>query len=87
MSGSLAQLRCCDAYLRSAAATLADRPSGDSPHSDQSFVVPSRRVLIVEFRDEVFADLKSLCNGHACEVERAGSGAEVPARAGVVVAA
>ena len=77
MFESLAQLRCCDAYLRSVATNVTHRfaASAAGPRS----VETSRRVLIVEFSDEVFADLKCLLEDHGWEVARAASGAAVAA--------
>lgn len=76
MFGSSAQLRCCDAYLRSSVKTTASRPSASAAAGQES-VGLSRRVLIAEFRDEVFADLKRLFEDYECEVARAESGADV----------
>lgn len=77
MFGSLAKLRCCDAYLRSAV-TSVNRRSAWAPKEQP--VESSRRVLVVEFRDEVFAELKSVFEEHGCEVARAASGASVAAQ-------
>ena len=81
MLASSAQLRCCHAYLHSylhsAATTTAHRRSTDSPASDRRIAVHSQRVLVVEFRDEVYASLKSLLEAYGWEVARAASGAEV----------
>lgn len=78
MFGSSTQLRCCDAYLRSAAKNVTQGYASTRKRKSVELV---RRVLIVEFRDEVFADLKSVLEDHGCEVVRAVSGAEVAAQA------
>lgn len=75
MFSNLAQLHCCDAYLRSAAKTLNRQSTSTS--SFQQTVGSPRRVLVVEFRDEVFANLKTLLENHGCLVARAMSGAAV----------
>lgn len=76
MFGSLTQLRCCDAYLRSSVKTTVSRRPASAGAGRES-VGLSLRVLIVEFRDEVFDDLKHLFEDYGCEVARAGFGAEV----------
>ena len=80
MLGSFAQLRCCHAYLRSETTTLIGHRHGDSPVMGRESTVPLRRALIVEFRDEVFAHLKSLLEDCGYEVARAASGAAVAAQ-------
>lgn len=76
MLGSLVKLRCCDAYLCSSLKTTVSRRPATAGAGRQS-VSLCRRVLIVEFRDEVFAHLKQLFESYGCEVARAGTGAEV----------
>ena len=68
MFGSLNQLKCCAGYLRSTATSLRERsPSPNNP----TFAAPRLHVLIVEFRDEVFARLKTLFEEHGYKVSRA----------------
>jgi len=70
------ELRSCDAYLRSVASTSVPRSQ-----KSNSFRHPSTRlrprVLVIEFRDEVYSGLKSLLEEHGFEVERAALGATV----------
>lgn len=68
------QLRGCDACLRSTATGTKTRTAsieGGRPNRKR------RRVLIVEFRDEVFAVLKALFEEHRYQVKRAVSGGGV----------
>lgn len=74
MFGNSSQLRCCDAYLRSAAARTREQ-SASTARGRSAGTYP--RVLIVEFRDEVFAALKSLLEENRCQVGRAVSGRDV----------
>lgn len=76
MLRTLAEMRCCDEYLGSTAGTHERRTSAAT--SRQRQVVPiGPRVLVVEFRDEVFAGLKAVLDEHDCYVGRAQSGADV----------
>ena len=76
MLSSQYQLRCCDAYLRSESRALKRRSStGISSRRDSTRLRP--RVLVVEYRDEVYAGLKALLEEHGSELERAESGATV----------
>lgn len=79
MITNIASMRCCDAYLRSAASTVRRLPA-DLSVLGRETAVPLRRVLVVEFRDEVFAGLKSLLEDCGCEVARAASAAAVAAQ-------
>ena len=74
MFESSTQLQCCAAYLRS---TASDRHSNSSSDPVKT---ASRRLLIVESRDEVFATLKRVLEEQACEVARAVRGTEVAHR-------
>ncbi len=75
MLESQARFRCCEAYLRGVAKTVnlhsASTPSYRTP------VRAAKRVLIVEHRDEVFADLRSLFEARRCQVAQIVSGAVV----------
>jgi len=69
-------LRCCDAYLRSAGRDYHLRPS-DSISPRREGTQRRARALVVEFRDEVYAGLKAQLEEYGFEVERAESGATV----------
>ena len=76
MIETLSQLRCYEGYLRSTAIAPARCPSNSNSTASQltSF---RPRVLVVEFRDEVYAGLKAVLEEHGCHVARAEFGATV----------
>ena len=76
MLETYSQLRCCAGYLRSAAVSPARRASGSISAASQlaSF---RPRVLLVEFRDEVYAGVKTVLEEYDCQVVRSEFGATV----------
>lgn len=76
MLSTLTNLRCCDAYLRSAGGAQKRRTSDSISPGSQSTRF-RLRVLVVEFRDEVYAGLRALLDEHGFEVQRAESGSTV----------
>lgn len=77
MFGNSTELRCCEIYPHTTT-TIFTRRSALA--SAPQFVESPCRVLIVEFRDEVYADLRSVFEDYGCEVMRASNGASVAAR-------
>ena len=77
MFTSSTELRRCDVYPYRATSIVTRRSASTSV---QQLVQSPRRVLIVEFRDEVYADLKSALEEYGCLVTRAMTGASVAAQ-------
>lgn len=73
---SVSEFRSCDGYHRSTADVPARCPI-DSILTAPRLTSFRPRVLVVEFRDEVYAGIKSVLEDHDCHVARAEFGAAV----------